>query len=243
MSDIFREVEEDVRRERFEKLWKQYGDYVIAAVAAVAVGVAGYKLWDRYEFQQRLNASRTFVSAQEAAESGNTAVAAQSFAKLAKSGPSGYATMAKLAQADSLLTSGSHADALAIYKSLAEKDSSPVGNVARIRAAWAMVESAPKPELETWLAPLNDNTSAWRFLAREILAYSDYRSEAFGKALTEYQALAADKDAPQGLKGRANAMATFLKAGGDKDFGTVPRPAPPPAQQATPAAPEGQPHP
>ena len=32
MSDIFREVEEDVRRERFEKLWKAYGNYAIAAL-------------------------------------------------------------------------------------------------------------------------------------------------------------------------------------------------------------------
>ena len=34
MSDIFREVEEDVRRERLEKLWKAYGNYVIAAAGA-----------------------------------------------------------------------------------------------------------------------------------------------------------------------------------------------------------------
>ncbi len=106
MSDIFREVEEDVRRERLEKLWKQYGDYIIAAVAAVAVGVAGYKLWDRYEFQQRLNAAKLYVVAQQAAEQGNVPAAQQSFAKLAKSGPSGYATMAKLSQANSLLAAG-----------------------------------------------------------------------------------------------------------------------------------------
>ena len=229
MSDIFREVEEDVRRERFEKLWKQYGDYVIAAVAAVAVGVAGYKLWDRYEYQQRLNASKLFVAAEEAAESGNTAAAAQSFAKLAKSGPAGYATMAKLAQADSLLVSGSRSDAIAIYKSIAENDSSAIGSVARIRAAWVMAEFAPKSELETLLAPLSDNTSAWRFLAREVLAYADYRAGAFGAAQSAYQALGAEKDAPDGVRGRANAMAIFLKAGGDRNFGTVPRPALPAA--------------
>ena len=33
MTDIFHEVEEEVRRERFEKIWKKYGDYAIAAVA------------------------------------------------------------------------------------------------------------------------------------------------------------------------------------------------------------------
>jgi hypothetical protein len=242
LSDIFREVEEDVRRERYEQLWKQYGDYIIAAVAAIAVGIAGYKLWDRYETQQRLNASRTFMAAQESAASGNAPAAQQAFAKLAKSGPSGYATMATLSQADSLLETGNRSDALAIFKSLAAKDNSPIANVARIRAAWVMVESTPKSELETWLAPLNDNTSAWRFMAREILAYSDYRSEAFGKAQGEYQALADEGDAPAGLRGRARAMASFLKAGGDKEFGTVPKPVPPPVQPGAPA-PQVQPSP
>ncbi len=234
MSDIFREVEEDVRRERLEKLWKQYGDYIIAAVAAVAVGVAGYKLWDRYEFQQRLNAAKLYVVAQQAAEQGNVPAAQQSFAKLAKSGPSGYATMAKLSQANSLLAAGNRTDAIAIYKSIADGDSSPIGAVARIRAAWAMADFAPKSEIETLLAPVNDNTSAWRFVAREILAYADYRTGAFAVAQSEYQALAAEKDAPPGLQTRANAMATFLKAGGDKNFGTVPRPLPP-ASPANPA--------
>ncbi|MEI9929239.1 MAG: hypothetical protein WDM89_01380 [Rhizomicrobium sp.] len=44
MSDIFHEVEEDVRRERFEKLWKQYGDYAVAALAVVILAIAGLQV-------------------------------------------------------------------------------------------------------------------------------------------------------------------------------------------------------
>lgn len=257
MSDIFHEVEEDVRRERLEQLWKQYGDYAIAAVAAVAVGWSGYMLYQKYDLQQRYNASKTFTAAQSAAESGNIPGATQAFGKLAQSGPRGYATVATLAQADSLLASGNRDDAIKIFKTVAQKDSGPVGEAARIRAAWAMVEFTPKSEIESWLAPLNDNTSAWRFAAREILAYGDYHAGATGLALGEYKALAADKDASAGLKQRAGAMATFIQAGGDKSFGTVP--APVPVQQAAapsapapsapapsapaPSAPKGQPKP
>ena len=59
MSDIFREVEEDVRRERFEQIWKQYGDYIIAGVAVIVIAIAGYELWQRYEETQRLKSSET----------------------------------------------------------------------------------------------------------------------------------------------------------------------------------------
>lgn len=96
--------------------------------------------------------------------------------------------------------------------------------------------SAPKTEIETLLAPLTSTTSAWRFVAREILAYSDYRAGAMQQAQSEYEALAADSGASRALRARARAMATFMKAGGDKDFGTVP---PPPAP-VQPAAPKGQ---
>ena len=240
MTDIFQEVEEDVRRERFEKIWKQYGDYIIAGVAAVVIGVAGYRLWTRYEEQQRFNASKTFVAAQEAADAGNTAAATAMFGKLAQSGPGGYATVAKLAEANTLLMSGKRGDAITIYKSIAQKDSSPLGDVARMRAAWAEADSAPRSELETLLAPLNVQTSEWRFMAREVLAYADYRAGATEQAQKEYQALADDKASSQGLRDRAHAMATFLSTGGEKTFGTVPLPnkAPTPLQPS-----EGQPTP
>jgi len=231
VTDIFQEVEEDVRRERFEKMWKQYGDYIIAGVAAIAVGFAGYQLWDKYQYKQRIEASRTFQEALKDADNGNVPVASATFGKIVKSGPSGYATIAKLSQANTQLATDNRSEALAIYKSVADKDNSPLGNVARIRAAWIMVETSPKSDVEAWLAPLNVETNAWRFMAREILAYADYRAGALASAQTEYRQLADAKDAPNGIRGRANAMAIFIKAGGDKNFGTVPKPAAPALSQ------------
>ena len=226
MSDIFHEVEEDVRRERFEKLWKQYGDYAIAALAVIIIAIAGFKFWQRYETQQRLNASAAFFAAQQIAESGNGTASAAAYASMAKSAPGGYAAVGQLAEADALYSAGNNADALALYKKIAENSSSPLAPVARIRAAWATVDTAPKSEIETLLAPLNDNASAWRFVAREILAYADYRSGDMAKAGSDFASLAGEKDATETIKSRAKAMADFIKAGGDKNFGTVPRPAP-----------------
>jgi hypothetical protein len=242
VTDIFREVEEDVRRERFEKIWKQYGDYIIAGAAAIVIGVAGYKLWTRYEDQQRFNASKTFVAAQEAADSGNTPAAQAMFAKLAQSAPGGYKTVAKLAEANTLLVSGKRNDAITIYKSIADNDSSPLGDAARMRAAWAEVDSVPRAELEQFLAPLTAQTSEWRFMAREVLAYADYRAGAAQQARKEFQALADDKGSSQSLRDRAHAMAIFISTGGERTYGAVPLPKPAPAP--TPLQPsEGPPTP
>jgi hypothetical protein len=223
VTDIFREVEEDVRRERFEKLWKQYGDYVIALAALLVIGAAGYQLWRYYEARERAKASDEYTAAQQLIDARQSVQAAAIFAKLAKDAPGGYAEVSQLQQADALLAAGKKDDAVALYKKIAGGSDELLAAVARIRTAWAIVETTPRLELETLLAPLTDPTSPWRPMAREILAYSDYHMGATKEALAAYAGLAADKDAPMGVRQRSDAMATFLRGGGDNDYGTLPK--------------------
>ena len=235
MTDIFHEVEEDVRRERYEQIWKKYGDYIIAAIAVIAIAIAGYKFWQRYETQQLINASTQLNAAEKLAEANDNASAAAAFANLAKTAPSGYADLARLAEAGSLLAAGNKSEGLALYKTIAAT-SSPLAPIARVRAAWAMADTAPKSELQNLLGPLTAPSSAWRFVAGEILAYADYHAGNLKAAGAEFEALAKDSNVPRTLRGRADAMATFIKGGGDKEYGTVPKPALP---QMTPGNPKG----
>ena len=221
MSDIFREVEEDVRREKFQKFWKAYGDYVIALVAVIIVGIAGFELWQRYQASQRDKAS-VALSAAQAIRDPSQAVNA--FADLAKTAPKGYALLARLEQASSMLASGQREGAIAIYKEIADQDKSGIGTVARLRQAWALADTSSRSDLETLLAPLRTAGNVWKPNADEILAYSDYHNNQIAKAATEFEALANDPNSPQQLQRRAQAMGAFLKQGGAKDFGTVPPP-------------------
>ena len=237
MPDIFAEVEEDVRRERLEKLWKQYGDYIIAAVAVIVVGVAGYKLWQHYQAVQTAKASVAYSEAVQMSGAGKNAQAAQAFAKIVKNAPRGYAASARLAEADALLAEGKTADAVALYKTIAKKDKSELGDAARIRAAWALADTASKSDLQTLLAPLTDPKSSWRFMAQEILAYCDFRQGSMKAAQSEYDSLAVEAEAPDALRQRAGAMASLIRAGGGANYGTVPPP--PKPGDASPTAQKG----
>ena len=44
MSDIFHEVDEEVRREQLKKLWDRYGNYVVAAAFLLVAAVAAWQL-------------------------------------------------------------------------------------------------------------------------------------------------------------------------------------------------------
>ena len=240
MSDIFREIEEEVRREELAKLWKKYGDFVIAFVALLILGAAGFQVWRHYDQTARERASVEYTAAEALLLSGHPDQAAAAYARLAKSAPSGYALISRLEHADALQANGQQDQALAIYKAVAAGNDPVLSAVARLRMGWIEVETNSRLEMETLLAPLTDPNSPWRFMAREILAYSDYRNGATKAAAQEFQTLAAEVEAPIGVRQRADAMATFITAGGDQDYGTLPAPkaaaAPAPATATKPAA-------
>jgi hypothetical protein len=227
VSDIFREVEEDVRRERLEKLWKAYGIYAIAALVLLFAGLGGWQFWQRHELQEREKFSDSFLAAQRIS---NPQTAASTFADLARTAPKGYGAVARLSQAGAMFVSGQRAGAIDLYKQIAKDDSGPVGSVARLRAAWAISETASRTELAELLKPLDQPGNAWRPNAREVLAYADYRAMDTKSALSKYNELALAPESPNGLRARARAMADFLKNGGAMSYGTVPADAVPAAQ-------------
>jgi hypothetical protein len=230
LSDIFREVEEDVRKERLEKIWKAYGDYIIAAGVLLFAGIAGYQLWQRHEDNERVKASAALVAAQQMT---NATLAADAYNTIAKDAPGGYALVARLSQAGAMAASGQDQNALDLYKQIAKDDDGVIGSTARLRAAWLQADRATRGELAGLLAPLNQPGNAWSPMAREVLAYADYRALDLKGALMKYRLLAADTAAPEGLRARARAMAQFIAQGGAASFGTVP----PPVVPAPPAAP------
>jgi hypothetical protein len=225
-DDIFREVEEDVRRERLEKIWKEYGDYIIAGASLLVIAAAGYRLWLFYDARERAKASNEYAVAQQLLDNGQSQAAAESFARLAESGPKGYAKISQLQEADALLAGGNKSDAVNLYKRLMG-DSDPIlSAVARIRLAWATVEDSSRSDIANLLAPVTAASSPWHSPAGEVLAYADYRGGAIKDAIAEYKRVAADTNAPGGVRERSHAMATFLAAGGETNAGMVPAPAP-----------------
>jgi hypothetical protein len=229
VTDIFREVEEDVRREKMEKLWKAYGNYAIAALVLLFAGIAGWQVWERHEAQERAKVSEAFIAAQRIT---NPQTAASTFADIARTAPRGYAELARLSEAGAMVASGQTGPAVDLYKQIAKDDNGAIGAVARLRAAWAIADTASRSALSDLVKPLDQPGSPWRQNAQEVMAYADYRAMDTKGALAKYAVLAADPESPDSLRRRAQAMADFLKSGGAVSYGTVPAPPPAPAPNA-----------
>jgi hypothetical protein len=235
LSDIFHEVEEEVRREKLQKVWEKYGNYFIAAALALITAVAGWQIWLRYQENQKAQASAAYMAAHEAAAKNDLKTALAKFDTVIKDSPSGYVELAELSKANTLAADGKTADAIAAYKAFADKYKSPLGDAARIRAGFLMADTASLSDLAAVLKPLADKADGFGPQAREILAYANYRTGNIKESQKLYEALAKDDKAPQGLRQRAGVMATFMKSGGAANFGSVP----PVPEQKPAAAPAG----
>ena len=60
MSDIFTEVDEEVRREQIKKLWERYGSYFVAAAFLVVAAVAAWRAYDYWETRRASEAGAAY---------------------------------------------------------------------------------------------------------------------------------------------------------------------------------------
>ena len=54
MSELFDEVDEDVRRDQLKKLWDQYSIYIVAAALLMVAAVGG---WRGYQYLEAKKAA------------------------------------------------------------------------------------------------------------------------------------------------------------------------------------------
>ncbi len=224
MTDIFQEVEEEVRKERYEKLWKQYGNYVIAAAAVLVLAVGGYQAWKAYDLNQRQQLSDRYQAAQALVAAGNAPQAETAFLEISKDRHDGYATLAKFHLVGAYLAQGKRDQAVALLRELTQYSDLEIANAARLRLAWTEADARSRAEIEAIMQPLMASDSPWRFPAAEVLAYVDLKSGSRTQAEDEYQKLSQELEATPGLRQRAAAIVQYLKA--NPAGGAVATPAP-----------------
>ncbi len=214
MTDIFHEVEEDLRRDRLNKVWARYGS-VFLTIAVLAVAATGAYVW--WQGQQQANreaAAETFMAADGLAARGDIAGAQQAFAAIAAPGGEGYPTLALFRQASLLTANNDVAGALAIYDGIANSVADDrLKALARIRAAFTVADTEEPETLKNRVAPFLGDDNPWRFEARELTAFAEFRSRNESAAAAAYAALAADESAPAATRERAGRMASFLYGG------------------------------
>ena len=211
MSEIFDEVDEDVRRDQLKKLWDQYSIYIIAGALLIIAAVGGWRGYQYLEAQKAAEAGAAFDKAVELSEASKHDEAEKAFADLATKAPSGYRMLARLRAAAEAASRDPQA-AAKLYDGIAADRSVGVAeqDLARIRAAGLLVDTSTYPDMLQRLEPSTGPEATFRHTARELLALSAWRTGDTAAARKWLDLIANDAETPPSLRSRAEALQALL---------------------------------
>jgi hypothetical protein len=212
VSDVFQEVDEELRRDKAEALWKRYGNYVVGAALAIVVATAGYVVWRDYDRKQAIANSTAFFDAAALTAAGDPAKAQSAFEALAQGGSGGYAALARLREAGLKSEAGDREAAAAGYASVAEDGRAPqeLRDLARLLASIQSIEKLAPGELDQRLHALRADSNPWRHSATELVAIATLHAGDAAKARELFAKISDDAMAPVAMRGRAAEMLAAL---------------------------------
>jgi hypothetical protein len=215
VADIFQEVDEEVRRERLNKLWQRYGYYIIAACLLVVVAVGAWRGYEWWETKKAAGAGAAFEQAVILAEDGKHQEAEAAFAKLATDGTAGYRLLARLREAAELGRTDRKA-AIKAYDEIAADRSvgQVIQDLATLRVGFLLVDGSSYGDMRARLEPLAAPDRAFRHSARELLALSAWKGGDMGAARQWTDMIITDPQTPSGARSRAEVLSELIAASG-----------------------------
>ena len=215
MSDleVFREVDEDYRRDRMIAFWRRYGTAIFALLVLAMAAAAGVNYLNvRAQMQKEVETAEfeaLLSGIQPGAEQESIAALA---AYAAKANPT-QATLAQFTEASLRQRSGAMTAAAQVYHQIADGNqaSDDMRDLAVVRLGYLAVDAKTPEPLVPRLQAIADKDGPWRYSAREAIALLTARAGQRESAAKMFSDLAQDPGAPPDLAGRARALADLYR--------------------------------
>jgi hypothetical protein len=211
VSELFDEVDEEVRREQLKKLWDRYSIYIVAGALLIIAAVGGWRGYQYLETQKAAEAGAAFDAAIELADQNKHAEAEAAFNKLAATAPSGYRMLARLRAAAEVAVRDPKAGAK-LYDEIAADRSAGTEqqDLARVRAAGLLLDTESYQDMLRRLEAATKPEATFRHTARELLALSAWHANDTTAARQWLDMIANDGETPSAMRSRAEALQALL---------------------------------
>lgn len=211
MADIFQEVDEELRKDRYQVWLRKYGPWVLGAAIVIIAVVGGWQFWESWSESRRNTASDTYNSAAQLVEGERWDEAGVALDDISENGPDGYATLALMQRGAVALEAGDNEAARGFFERAAARSPDPlVRDLATLKAALAGYESYSADDLANRLGRIAGGDNAMRHLASELIAAKAMDEADYETARSEYESIVFALDAPDGVRARASAALAVL---------------------------------
>jgi hypothetical protein len=214
VADVFEEVEEQLRAQQLKTFalkalpWVGAG-LVLALVAALAVWG-----WDHLRNQKAAAASEAYSEAMEMGARGDVAGAKAGLTKVSTEGPPAYRALALMQLGGLAAVDDKTAEAVKAFDEAASLVKDPLlADLARLKSAFALMDTAPYSELESRLTPLTAEKRPYRTPAREALAFAKLMAGNTAGARSDFVVLSLLPDSSEDARQRAQAAIDVIDSG------------------------------
>ena len=217
MTDLFEEVEEQLRSDRYRDLARQYLPLLLGIAAAALVATLAYWGWDYYQRQTIAKASDAYAEAIAAMQTGERDKAKRLWTEVSKSQAKGYKALSLMHLAAFEQQANRTTEELKLLDEAAKAAPDPIlGDLARLKSAFALIDTAPYKEVEGRLTPLMEDGRPYRLQAREALAFAKLMAGDTAGARGDFVVLSISPAAGEGVQQRAQAALGLIDAGSMK---------------------------
>jgi hypothetical protein len=217
VTDVFEEVEEQLRSDRYRQLARRALPWVLGLAAVALIATLAYWGWDYYRSQTVAKASEQYAAAVEAIQAGDTAKAKTLWTEASKSSAGGYKALSLMHLGALELEQNKVKEAVALWDRAAEAAPDPlIGDAARLKSAFALLDTAPYAELEGRLKPMTEEGRPYRTQAREALAFAKLAAGNLTGARSDFLVLSQVLDAGESTRFRAQAALGVIDSGSAK---------------------------
>jgi hypothetical protein len=217
VADLFEEVEEQLRSDRYRALALKALPWVLGLAAAALIATLGYWGWSHYRAQAVSQASEQYAAGLDAVAQGRADKAAGLFTQVSQSSAQGYKSLALMQLGGLQLAQNHTAAALQFFDQSAAAAPDPViGDAARLRAVFAILDTAPEKDVVARLTPLLQDGRPYRIQAREALAFTKLMAQDVAGARGDFVIISGMLDAPPSARARAKAAIGLIDSGSAK---------------------------
>ena len=246
MTDLFDEVEGQLRADRYKTVALKAAPWILALALLIILGVVGFYGWRHFHQESVAKASDTYAQGLDALAKSRQDEAFRLFGEVAKSGPKAYKSLALMQQGGVRMAQDKPKEAAALFDQSAEAAPDEIiGDAARLKSAFALMDSAPYKEMESRLLPLTQAGRPYLVEAREALAFAKLAAGDLTGARSDFVVISLLPDASESAQGRAEAAKQLIDSGSAKVVPAVVKAAsaalPPPAPPSAPQPPASGP--
>jgi len=237
VTDVFEEVEEDIRSERLKRLARNWLPIVGGILLVALIAALAWWGWQSFQTSRAHAGSIAYQRGLEAMQTGNTAGAETAFAEAEKSGNGAYKALALQQRAGIAVAANRIPDAIQLFDDAAKASGDPIlHDTAVYKSVLLMMDNGATLEaLEAKLEPLTKEGRPMVPFAQEALGMARLQFNKPVEAREVFVLLTLGQDVPDSVRQRAQAAIGMIDTGvavGLKDIVAAQNVTPPAAPPA-----------